>query len=126
MTHRCAVTLVIPLRVLFGLANAGCTMLGAGGPVRYKTALILSAALIAIMFGFPAVVQAVFLPSLQRGAPNPIPGYERILLEGALFFMMWRWLVVPTTVLALSLVAAVTSKPLQTKHRHTGPRNMHV
>jgi hypothetical protein len=44
------------------------------------------------MFGLPAIIWAVFLPSLRQGLPDPIPDYERILLETAVFCGSWKWL----------------------------------
>lgn len=61
---------------------------GGDGLVRYKTAGILSAVLVVVtaaMFALRAAVWAVFLPSLKQGLPDPIPGYEKILLEVAVF-----------------------------------------
>jgi hypothetical protein len=39
--------------------------------VRYRTAAISCFSLIGIMFGLPALIWAVFLPSLREGLPNP-------------------------------------------------------
>jgi hypothetical protein len=44
------------------------------------------------MFVLPALIWAVFLPSLKQGLLNPIPGYERALLETAVFCDSWKWL----------------------------------
>lgn len=60
--------------------------------MRYKTAAIACFALIVGMFAFPAVIEAIFLPSLRRGVPNPIPLYERALLETAVFCERWKFL----------------------------------
>ena len=60
--------------------------------MRYKTAAIACFALIAGMFAFPAVIWAMFLPSLKQGLPNPIPAYERVLLDSAVFCGEWKWL----------------------------------
>lgn len=54
--------------------------------MRYRTATILSIVLIGGMFAVPAVIEAVFLPSLKQGIPNPLPGYEQILLCFSRFF----------------------------------------
>jgi hypothetical protein len=48
--------------------------------VRYRTAAILSALLIGGMFGLPATVKAVFLPSLERGYLDPVLGWEQLIL----------------------------------------------
>ena len=74
-----------------------------------RTAAILSAVLVGgILFILPAVVEAVFLPSLRQGVPNPIPDYEAILLEVSLFCHRFRWFLAPVTVLVLLLIAALT------------------
>ena len=79
--------------------------------MRIKTAAILSAVLVGgMLIIFPAVVEAVFLPSLRQGIPNPIPEYEANLLGVALFCHRFRWFLAPLTVLVLFLIAAVTSK----------------
>jgi len=70
----------------------------------------LSAVLVGGMFIFPAVVEAVYLPSLRQGIPNPIPDYEANLLGAALFCHRFRWLMAPLTVLVFFVVAAFTSK----------------
>jgi hypothetical protein len=60
--------------------------------VRYRTAAISCFVLIGGMFGLPALIWAVFLPSLRQGLPNPLPAHERILLEIAVFCGDWKWL----------------------------------
>jgi len=76
--------------------------------VRYRTAAILCFGLIVGMFGLPAAICAIFLP---QGLPDPIPTYERILLEIALFCGHWkRVLALPLVGLGLTFtVAALTS-----------------
>ena len=76
--------------------------------MRYKTAAILCFGVIVGMFGFPAI----FLPSLKQGLPDPIPFYERILLEIAFFCVHWKWvLALPTVGLGLLFtIAGFTSK----------------
>jgi hypothetical protein len=84
--------------------------------VRYKTAAILSLVLIALigaMFALPAAVEAVILPSLKLGSPDPVPVYEGILLGAAFFCLRWHWLLVPLvlpTVVLLFIVAAFTNR----------------
>jgi predicted membrane metal-binding protein len=63
-----------------------------------------------ILFILPAAIEAVFLPSLRQGIPNPIPDYEATLLEVAFFFHRFRWFLAPTTIFALFLIATVTRK----------------
>ncbi len=67
--------------------------------MHYRTAAISCFVLISGMFGLPAIIWAVFLPSLRQGLPDPIPAYERMLLETALFCGHWKWL------LALPMIA---------------------
>ena len=75
--------------------------------MRFRTAAILSVVLVGgILFIVPAVVEAVFLPSLRQGVPDPIPRYEQILLGAALFCHRFRWFLAPTTVLLVFLIAA--------------------
>ena len=66
--------------------------------MRYRGAALSCFVLVAGLFGLPAVVWAVYLPSLRQGLPNPIPLYEKALLETAVFCDVWKWL------LALPLV----------------------
>ncbi len=78
--------------------------------MRYRTVSILCFALVLGMFGLPAIVWAVFLPSLQQGLPNPIPGYERSLLEIAVLCDHWKWLLAfPTLGLGLTLLIVGTA-----------------
>jgi hypothetical protein len=77
--------------------------------VRFRTAFILSAVLVGgVFFIFPAVIEAIFLPSLRQGVPNPIPDYEAILLDVAFFCHRFRWLLAPLTVLVFFLMATFT------------------
>jgi type II secretory pathway component PulF len=62
--------------------------------VRYRTLAISCFVLLGAMFVVPATIGAVFLPSLKQGLPDPIPFYERILLEIAVFCGSWKWLLV--------------------------------
>ena len=80
--------------------------------MRHRTAAISCFALIGGMFSYPAVVWAIFLPSLRRGLPDPIPAYERILVSIAVFCSDWRFiLVLPIAGLGLLFtVAEVTSR----------------
>ena len=75
----------------------------------FRTATILSVVLVGgMLFILPAVVEAVFLPSLRQGVPNPIPDYEAYLLAVALFCHRFRWFLAPLTVVILFLIAAFT------------------
>jgi hypothetical protein len=53
--------------------------------LRFRTAAIMCFVLIGGMWGLPALIWAIFLPSLKQGLPNPLPAYERILLDFAVF-----------------------------------------
>jgi hypothetical protein len=90
--------------------------------VRYRTAAVLSVALIVAMFGLPDLLWAVFLPALRQGLPNPVPDYEKILLNFALYCDMWRFLVVPPAVSVFFAIASFTrpSRPRQVK-THPSP-----
>jgi len=77
--------------------------------VRYRTAAMLSVVLIGGMFAVPAAIMAVFLPSLNQSIPDPLPGYEQVLLAVAAFFFTWRLLLALPIALVLFTVAAFTS-----------------
>ena len=77
--------------------------------MRYRIAGILSVVLIGGMFILPAIVRTAFLPSLEQGLPNPVPGYEQILLGVAVFFLHWRFLLALPIAVVLFTVAAFTS-----------------
>jgi hypothetical protein len=75
--------------------------------VRHKTAAIWSAVLVAVTagtFALPAAVWAVFLPSLKQGLPDPIPGYEKVLLEVAVFCGSVKWML---AILALPIIGTL-------------------
>jgi hypothetical protein len=76
--------------------------------MRYRTAALICAVSIGMMFGLPAVVEAVFLPSLKLGIPNPVPLYEQILLGTALLCLRWRLALLLPTVAVLFTVAIFT------------------
>jgi hypothetical protein len=78
--------------------------------VRFRTAAILSAVLVGGMFVLPAIVKAVFLPSLRQGFPNPVPDYEQIILRVAAFCLRYSWLLALPTVVVLFLIAAFTGE----------------
>jgi hypothetical protein len=56
------------------------------------------------MFALPAAVWAVYLPSLKQGSPDPIPGYERVLLGVAVLCGTWKWML---AVLVLPIVGTL-------------------
>lgn len=80
--------------------------------MRYRTIAVLCFGLLALFFGLPPIVWKVFLPSLKQNLPGPIPLYERVLLEAALFCGSWKWLLLlPLTGLGLgSAVADLTAR----------------
>jgi type II secretory pathway component PulF len=59
--------------------------------VRYKTAAILCFALIGAMFALPSIILDIF-PSLNHKVVHPIPVYEEICLQIAMFCISFRWL----------------------------------
>jgi len=77
--------------------------------VRYRTATILSIVLIGGMFAVPAVIESAFLPSLKQGIPNPLRGYEVVLLAVAAFCLRWRFVLAAPIALVLFTVAAFGS-----------------
>jgi len=79
--------------------------------VRYRTAAI-SCFVIGGMFGYPALIWAIFLPSLKQGLPNPLPAYEKMLLDIAVFCSEWRFiLLLPIVGLGLIFtIVEVTSR----------------
>ena len=58
--------------------------------MRYRTAAILTAALVAAFFVLPHVVIVVLLPPLSQGATGAIPGYAQPLLEFTALCYSWR------------------------------------
>jgi type II secretory pathway component PulF len=80
--------------------------------VRYRTAAISCFVLILGMFGYSALIWAIFLPSLKQGLPNPLPAYEKMLLDIAVFCSEWRFiLMLPIAGLGLIFaIAEVTSR----------------
>jgi hypothetical protein len=62
--------------------------------VLYRRLAISCFALLGAMFAVPAIIWATFLPSLKQGLPDPIPAWERVLLDIAVFCGWWKWLLV--------------------------------
>ena len=61
--------------------------------MRYRSAAILTAVLIGGIFVLPNVVlTALINPSLKQGFPDPVPGYELLLLQFTSFCFTWRFL----------------------------------
>jgi hypothetical protein len=79
--------------------------------VRFRTAAILSVLVIGGLWGFPAAVWAIFLPSLRQGLPVAIPGYERLLLEAAVFCGRVKWFATFPLIGALFAIAGFSVGP---------------
>ena len=62
--------------------------------VRYRTLAISCFMLLGAMFAVPATIWAIFSPSLKQGLPDPIPTWEKALLDVAVFCGWWKWLLV--------------------------------
>ena len=83
--------------------------------MQYRTAVIWSVVIVVLtggMFGLPAAVWAVFLPSLKQGIQDPMPGYERLLFDIAVFCGPLKWMLAilaPPIVLVLFTIAALTT-----------------
>jgi hypothetical protein len=58
------------------------------------------------MFGLPALIWDVFLPSLRQGLPDPLPAYEKVLLDIAVFCGEWKWLLA-LPIMALGLLFTI-------------------
>lgn len=97
-----------------------------GAVVRYRTAAVLSVALIGGMFAVPSAIMAVFLPTLNQGIPDPLPGYEHILLAVAAFFLTWRFLLALPIAFLLFTVAAFTSASTGVNKHGPSPRRISV
>jgi hypothetical protein len=88
--------------------------------VRYRTAALSCFVLIAGMFGLPAIVWAVFLPSLRQGLPNPIPVYERVILEMAVFCGNWKWVLL-LPLLGLGIIFTIAEATLSRAPGNVAP-----
>ena len=79
--------------------------------MRFKTLAISCFALLGAMFAVPATIGTIFLPSLKEGLSDPLPVWERVFLDIAVFCGTWKWLVLlPLLGLGMSFtVAALTS-----------------
>ena len=88
--------------------------------MRYRTAAIWTFVLVGGMFAVPAIIWDVFLPSLKRGLPDPIPAYERILLHIAFFCGSWKWLLaIPIPVVLFAIAAFTSASRVRQQHRPT-------
>lgn len=76
--------------------------------MRYRTAAILSVVVIVSMFTFPRAVETLLLPSL----PDPVPGYDQVLLIVAEFCLRWWWVLAPVIPIVLFTVARLTTPPV--------------
>jgi len=80
--------------------------------VRYRTAAILTAVLIGGIFVLPNVVlTALINPSLKQGFPDPVPGYELLLLQFTSFCFTWRLPFALPIIAAPLSIAALSGKP---------------
>ena len=79
--------------------------------MSYRTAAIVTVALVLGIFVLPNVVIAVFLPSLTKGVSGPLPGYEQLLLEFTAFCCTWRLPFALPIIAAPFSIAALSSKP---------------
>ena len=80
--------------------------------VPYKTLAIWCFVLLGAMFAVPATIWAIFLPSLKQGLPDPLPVYERVLLDTAVFCGIWKWLLVlPLVGLGIAFSVAEVASP---------------
>ena len=87
--------------------------------MSFRTAGILCVVLIGGMLVLlPAVVEAVFLPSLRQGRPDPVPAYEQIILAIAFFCLRFRWFLAPLMVMVFFLFAAFTNASQGVKGRY--------
>ncbi len=77
----------------------------------------MSIVLIGGMFAVPAAIESAFLPSLKQGIPNPLPGYEQVLLAVAAFCLRWRFVLALPTALVL-FTAAAFSSPSKVRQQH--------
>ncbi len=84
--------------------------------MRYRIAAISCFVLIGGMFGLPALIWSVFLPSLKQGLPDPIPAYERVLLDTALFCSEWRF-VLALPIVALGVLFTIAELTASRAHR---------
>jgi type II secretory pathway component PulF len=82
--------------------------------MRYRTALILSAVIIAGMFALPMTIEPIANHYIQTG--SPIPLYMRLFFGVSVVLIPLRWILAPATVGALIFIAALTadSRPKQT------------
>ncbi len=91
--------------------------------MRFRTAVILSAALISSFFGLPDVIKAVFLPSLEQAAAQgttTTPAWDWVFLEVASFLFRFRWVLalpIAATVVLLFVIAGLTT--VRARHRHS-------
>ena len=92
--------------------------------MRYRTAAVLAVVLIGGMFAVPSAIMAVFLPSLNQGIPDPLPGYEHVLLAVAAFFLTWRFLLALPIAFLLFAVAAFTSASTGRQQHGPSPRRI--
>lgn len=72
--------------------------------MRLRTAAVLAVILIGGLFAYPATLRAFLFPVLR----DPIPGYQRILLEFDMFLLSWRFILLVPILLVLFGLPGVT------------------
>ena len=75
--------------------------------MRFRTAAILSFVLIGGMFTFPMVMMTAANHYVEMGVVIPL--YMRILFGVAFFFGSFKWFLSPLIIIALFLVATVST-----------------
>jgi hypothetical protein len=75
--------------------------------MRYQTALILSAVMIAGMFALPMATEAIANHYIQTG--SAIPLYMRLFFGLSVALIPLRWLLAPATVGVLIFIAALSA-----------------
>jgi hypothetical protein len=72
--------------------------------MRLRTSAVLAVVLIGGMFAYPAALHAFLFPVLR----DPIPAYQRILLEVDMFLLRWRFILALPILLVLFGLPGVT------------------
>ena len=83
--------------------------------MRYRTAAISCFVLIGGMFSYPAIIWAIFLPSLKDG-PSPIQANDRFFLDIAVFCMEW-WFILVLPIMGLGLLFTIAQATVASRAR---------
>ena len=79
--------------------------------MRYRTAAISCFVLIGGMFGYPALIEAIFFSSKQD-LHNPLPAYEKILFGTAVICIEWKFiLLLPVVGLGILFTILGATRP---------------